>query len=147
MRSIVQFFAAAFCVLASAAGTGWAVDPALPYGINVHLPSSALDRVAAAGIAWIRVDFNWFMMEPARGVCDWTTSDAVVSDARARGLNIYATLAYSPAWATGRTSTALELAHGPRPYEVDRDGGQGAVADRDRLEHGQGVGGGAGGIL
>jgi Beta-galactosidase len=102
MRSIVQFFAATFCVLASAAGTAWAVDPALPYGINVHLPSSALlDQVAAAGIAWIRVDFNWFMMEPARGVYDWTTTDAVVSDARARSLNIYATLAYSPAWANG----------------------------------------------
>ena len=101
MRSIIQFFAAAFA-LASAAGTAWAIDPARPYGINVHLPSSALlDRVAAAGIAWIRVDFNWFMMEPARGVYDWTTTDAVVSDARARGLNIYATLAYSPAWANG----------------------------------------------
>jgi hypothetical protein len=41
------------------------------------------------------------MMEPARGVYDWTTADAVVSDARARGLHVYATLAYAPAWATG----------------------------------------------
>jgi hypothetical protein len=102
MRSIVQFVGAAFCILASAAGPTWAADRALPYGINAHLPSSALlDRVAAAGIAWIRVDFNWVMMEPARGVYDWTLTDTVVSDARARGLNVYATLAYAPAWATG----------------------------------------------
>jgi polysaccharide biosynthesis protein PslG len=102
MRSIVQCVGAVFGILASAAGLTWAADPALPYGINAHLPSSVLlDRVAAAGIAWIRVDFNWVMMEPARGVYDWTLTDAVVSDARARGLNIYATLAYSPAWATG----------------------------------------------
>jgi hypothetical protein len=85
MRSIVQFFGAAFCIVAGVAGSVGAVDPALPYGINVHLPSSALlDRVTEAGIAWIRVDFNWYMMEPARGVYDWTTTDAVVSEARAR---------------------------------------------------------------
>src|ERR671930_426475 len=91
-RSIIRLCGAAFCLLAhAAAGSAWAADPALPYGINAHLPSSAqLDRVAAAGIAWIRVDFNWFMLEPARGVYDWTLTDAVVSDARARGLNVYA---------------------------------------------------------
>jgi polysaccharide biosynthesis protein PslG len=102
MRSMVQWFGAAFCILAITAAAAWAADPALPYGINAHLPSSALlDRVAAAGIAWIRVDFNWFMMEPARGVYDWAITDAVVRDARARGLNVYATLAYAPAWANG----------------------------------------------
>jgi hypothetical protein len=102
MRWLVQVVGVVFCILASAGGPGWAADAALPYGINTHLPSSALlDRVAAAGIAWIRVDFNWIMMEPARGGYDWTLTDAVVSDARARGLNIYATLAYTPAWAAG----------------------------------------------
>jgi polysaccharide biosynthesis protein PslG len=102
MWLILQYVGAAFGILASAAGTVWAADPALPYGINTHLPSSALlDRVAAAGIAWIRVDFNWVMMEPVRGVYDWSTTDAVVSNARARGLNLYATLAYTPAWAAG----------------------------------------------
>jgi hypothetical protein len=90
------------CILASVGSSGWAADPALPYGINTHLPSSVLlDRVAEAGVAWIRVDFNWDTMEHARGVYDWTLTDAVVSDARACGLNIYATLAYTPAWAAG----------------------------------------------
>lgn len=81
-------------------------DPALPYGINAHLPSSAvLDLVRDAGISWIRVDFNWFMMEPQRGVYDWSLTDAVVNDARARGLNIFATLAYTPGWANGGQGT------------------------------------------
>jgi polysaccharide biosynthesis protein PslG len=102
MRALVRLFGAAFFLAHVAAGSAVAADPALPYGINAHLPSSALlDRVAAAGIAWIRVDFNWFMIEPERGVYDWTTTDAVVSDARARGLNVFATLAYTPAWANG----------------------------------------------
>jgi Beta-galactosidase len=112
MRSLVQCFAATFCVIASAAGTAWAINPALPYGINVHLPSSALlDRVVRAGIAWIRVNFNWFMIEPARGGYNWTTTDTVVSDARARGLNIYPTLAHAPAWANG--------GHAPNTPPVD----------------------------
>jgi hypothetical protein len=79
-----------------------AFDPASPYGINAHLPSGVLlDRVAAAGIAWIRVDFNWFLMQPEPGVYDWTLTDAVVHEARARGLYLYPTLAYTPAWAAG----------------------------------------------
>src|SRR5918996_2311157 len=103
MQFIVRLLGTTLVLLTSAAaGTAWAASPALPYGINAHLPSSALlDRVAAAGIAWIRVDFNWFMMEPARGVYDWTLTDAVIRDARARGLNVYATLAYAPTWANG----------------------------------------------
>jgi hypothetical protein len=39
MRSIVRCFGAVFCTLAITATTTWAVDPALPYGINAHLPS------------------------------------------------------------------------------------------------------------
>jgi hypothetical protein len=103
MRAIVWLLGTTLVLLAhAAAGAVWAASPALPYGINTHLPSSAqLDRVAAAGIAWIRVDFNWFMMQPARGVYDWSTTDAVVSEAHARGLNVYATLAYTPEWANG----------------------------------------------
>ena len=103
MRLIVRLFGVACFILTNvAAGSVLAADPALPYGINAHLPSSAqLDCVAEAGIAWIRVDFNWFMIEPERGVYDWTTTDAIIGEARARGLNIYATLAYSPEWANG----------------------------------------------
>jgi hypothetical protein len=99
---MVQCVGAAFGILASAAGPVWAADPALPYGLNAHLPASALlDRVAAAGSAWMRVDFHGFMLEPAPGVYDWPLTDAVVSAVRARGLNTDATLAYPPAGAAG----------------------------------------------
>jgi polysaccharide biosynthesis protein PslG len=103
MQFIVRLLGTTLVLLTyAAAGTAWAASPALPYGINTHLPSSALlDRVAAAGIAWIRVDFNWDDLQPARDRYDWTLTDAVVHDARARGLNVYATLSYTPAWANG----------------------------------------------
>ncbi len=52
MRAIVRLFGAFFILASAAVGSASAADPALPYGINAHLPSSALlDRVAEAGIA------------------------------------------------------------------------------------------------
>ncbi len=44
-------------------------------------------------------------MELSRDVYDWSATDIVVDAARARGLNIYATLAYTPGWANGELGT------------------------------------------
>jgi Glycosyl hydrolases family 39 len=73
-----------------------------PIGINTHLPSAAeLDKVVDAGLTHVRMDFNWWMMQPAPGQWEWATTDRMVQDAAARGLVIYPTLAYAPAWAGG----------------------------------------------
>ncbi len=78
--------------------------PALasPYGINAHIPDTArMDRAVQAGIEWIRCDFNWNMLEPAQDQFAWSTFDTLVSQADARGLKIFATIAYTPPWANG----------------------------------------------
>jgi hypothetical protein len=109
-----------------------AFDPASPYGINTHLPPPAhLDRVAAAGIAWIRVDFNMDQLQPAPGQYNWALTDQVVQDARARGLHLYPTLAYAPPWANGG---------GGRNVPPDPEAWYGFVATvvlryRDRIRH------------
>ena len=59
-----------------------------------------LDRISDAGIGWVRLDFDWWRFEPAKGSFDWTVHDEVVTQARARGLNIFASIGYTPAWAT-----------------------------------------------
>ncbi|HEV7519272.1 MAG TPA: beta-galactosidase, partial [Thermoanaerobaculia bacterium] len=76
-----------------------------PYGVNIHAPQGAelellLDRAQAAGLGWVRIDFVWAYVEPRQGVFDWSIYDNIAAAAQARGLEIYATLAYSPAWAT-----------------------------------------------
>ncbi len=77
---------------------------ASPFGINAHIPSDAvMDALAQAGIDWVRIDFLWPLVQPTQGDWDWTTYDHVVDAARQRGLEIYATLAYSPEWATAGT--------------------------------------------
>lgn len=77
---------------------------ASPYGINIHAPqgdelNALLDRVQAAGIGWVRIDFIWSWVEPARDQYDWRVYDAIAAAAKARGIEVFATLAYTPAWA------------------------------------------------
>jgi hypothetical protein len=71
-------------------------------GLNVHIPTDAiLDDVALnLGLTWIRVDFDWFRIQPRAGVFRWEELDRVVARAARRGLQVLATLAYTPAWAS-----------------------------------------------
>lgn len=72
------------------------------YGVNTHLPpAELLDLAVSAGFGSIRIDANWDMIEPARGHYSWGITDRVVQEAVARGLDIYATLSYTPSWANG----------------------------------------------
>ncbi|OGV70664.1 MAG: hypothetical protein A2283_11610 [Lentisphaerae bacterium RIFOXYA12_FULL_48_11] len=73
-------------------------------GINVHLPYNRLgilDRCKGSGIAWVRIDLNWDSIELSKGQCNFDQANLVVQKAKALGLNIFATLAYSPKWANG----------------------------------------------
>ena len=70
------------------------------YGINTHIPSHEnLDKIKAAGFDWIRLDFNWFQIEPGNNDWHWGHLDPVVDKAHSMGLNMFATLSYTPKWA------------------------------------------------
>ena len=78
---------------------------ASPYGVNAHAPAGddlrlLLDRAQEARIGWIRIDFLWSIVEPSRGKREWALYDEIVREARARGVEIYASLGGTPAWAT-----------------------------------------------
>lgn len=72
-----------------------------PFGICAHVASDELlDATVAAGVGWIRIDFNWYLVEPEQDRFDWSVYDRLIPAARARGLQVFATVAYAPAWAT-----------------------------------------------
>ena len=82
-----------------------AATPSSSFGVNIHAPQGAelasqLDRVKAAGLGWVRIDFIWAVVEPRKGKYDWRVYDAIAAAAKARGLQVFATIAYTPAWAT-----------------------------------------------
>ncbi len=82
--------------------SGAASAAASPFGINAHVPpDEVLDAMAEAGIGWVRIDFLWPLVQPEPGAWEWSVYDHVMEAAEKRGLEVYATLAYSPAWATG----------------------------------------------
>ncbi len=71
------------------------------YGICAHLPSNeGLDLIKAAGFDWIRLDFNWFQLEPQNNNFNWAVTDGVVNKAHQLGLNMFVTLSYTPQWAS-----------------------------------------------
>ena len=57
-------------VLLVGTARGASADVASPFGVNVHVPqgaemNAAFDRLKAAGIGWVRIDFIWAWAEPA----------------------------------------------------------------------------------
>lgn len=84
-------------------------DPSLPprLGLGIHIPSNAIleDVASSLGIRWIRVDFDWFRIQPERGTFLWEELDRVVDRAAALGLQVLATLAYTPAWASSNPAS------------------------------------------
>jgi hypothetical protein len=65
-----------------------------------------LDFIAASGAKWFGIDVDWPSIQPTRHRWNWSHTDAVVLDARARGLSIIGTLAYAPRWAVPATCPA-----------------------------------------
>jgi hypothetical protein len=63
-----------------------------------------LDKLAAAGAGWVRIDMGWATLEPRRGDrAQWYVDrmDFLVDAARERGLRVLATLWWTPRWANG----------------------------------------------
>lgn len=100
-----------------------------PFGINTHSPGHAVsgaqvfEYVKDASVGWVRVDFIWAEMEPMQDSLRWARTDSTVAWARQRGLNVLATLAYTPRWASADTvsaDTAQRKFAPPRSYAWHR---------------------------
>jgi hypothetical protein len=75
--------------------------PAFEVGVNIHLDDSDLvGTMADMGAKWVRIDMNWPILEPQEGQWNFAPVDNAINNAKKYGLKIYATLAYSPAWAS-----------------------------------------------
>jgi hypothetical protein len=93
------------------------------FGVHVHAlwgtytneqRIAVLDRLAAAGARWLRIDISWCSFQGASmdDVNDYWVDllDFVVDAARARGLNVLGNTICTPAWATDCPSCNWEMA-------------------------------------
>ena len=68
-------------------------------GMNTHHPTQAMiDSCVDLGVKWIRVDGNWFNLEPSNNDYNFGFMDQIVERANTAGLQVYITLAYTPEW-------------------------------------------------
>jgi len=73
------------------------------YGICGHLPGvNVSDKLKDGKMDWVRIDFNWPIVQPdGPNSFTWTTMDEVVDRLFNKGLSIFATIGYTPPWANG----------------------------------------------
>ena len=84
-------------------------DASLPLrlALNAHVPEDAIldDIRRNLGLLWIRVDFDWFRIQPEQARFDWEATDRVVERSAELGLEVLATLAYTPPWASSHPAS------------------------------------------
>ena len=68
--------------------------------------NSELALAKKLGVANVRVEFPWALIEPQRGVFDWSRADAIVGAAKSQGVQLQPVLVFTPSWAaSGATQT------------------------------------------
>lgn len=107
---------AATLSLSASAASGSVQTPAV--GVQFHATWSSytdaqrtevLDKMAAAGVKWVRIDLGWASLQETRGsYSQWYVDlvDRTVDAARARGIHVLGTLWMTPAWANGGAGTS-----------------------------------------
>ena len=89
-----------FLILAGLALCGWGN----PYGACAHVtrgenPDRTCEMLRAAGLGWVRSDFDWTAIEKKPGEWNFAAMDQVVSACEARGVQLLPILGYSVPWA------------------------------------------------
>ena len=78
---------------------GIAAGSSLPGLSNTEL-AARLDGIRATGATWVRLDFDWSLIQPeSANVYDWSTYDRLVTALSSRHFAILAILDYTPSWA------------------------------------------------
>ena len=81
-----------------------------------------LDKLAAAGVDWVRIDVGWCSIEPERrkGISDWYVDnlDSAVDGARDRGMQVLMTLWCTPRWASSASGDEYVTRAAP-PRDLD----------------------------
>lgn len=78
------------------------LDPT-PYGANCHLAHDELiAEPRGIGVTWQRFDIDWNDLEPEQGVFACGEPDRCLAQAARLGVSVFATVAYTPRWASGR---------------------------------------------
>jgi hypothetical protein len=69
--------------------------------------NAELNDLVALHIGWIRIDFDWSVIQPTNSTSyNWTQYDQVIAAANARGIKVLGLIGYTPKWARGLGCTS-----------------------------------------
>lgn len=110
------------------AATGW-------YGYDAHVdqqsdPGTYVSLISAGGANSFRDDFPWVSVEPEQGTFDWSSTDAIVTQAAKHGLHVLMIADETPAWASGASTTQPDWYWLPPSNPADYGTFTGALAAR-----------------
>ena len=85
-----------------------------------------LQKARDAGVSWVREDFAWSLIQPARGRFAWAWTDALMRNAAQLKIHVLAVAGYAPPWASGHADSDKYPPRDPRDYATFVK----AIADR-----------------
>jgi hypothetical protein len=112
----------ATAIVLAAAGQAAAAERAVPpgwLGVTVDGPidaddASEWDRMPRAGVETVRAAFSWTLLQPRRENIDFASTDAVVTAAASRGLELLPVVQRPPAWAAAQRGVEASPPADPR---------------------------------
>jgi hypothetical protein len=113
-------------LLAVPAGTAAAADRRVPpgwLGVTADGPLAPTDdaewnRMPGAGVETVRVALRWAALEPRPGAFDFSTADAMIAAAVARGLPVLPVIQQAPPWAAVRPADPTSPPRDPAAVEA-----------------------------
>lgn len=85
----------------------WCVAPNCYQNPNPMVTiNNELTLASRLGVADVRLEFPWALIEPQRGVFDWSRADAIVAAAKSHNVRLQAVLVFTPSWAAGGATMA-----------------------------------------
>ncbi len=75
-----------------------------------------LDALVTLGVTRLRVDVSWAVLQPGSDRFDWSSTDRVMGEARARGIDVLGVLGYEPDWARRTTADGTALPVDPQAF-------------------------------
>ena len=105
-------------------------------GVNAHQPAAdVLDAIKDLGATWVRIDFNWYQAEPKQGTQKWALFDTMINNALARGLKVFPTVGYGPAWASEPDKDGKPNNNAPKAGQYQRFCKAAAARYKGKITH------------
>lgn len=89
-------------------GVDCAVDPNNPYQVQgpLQVIDHEMQEASSLGVATIRIEFDWPLLEPSRGTFTWSRADYIVNEANKYGIQLQPVLVYTPQWASSAPNSS-----------------------------------------